>query len=300
MAEFQESEKKCRKFVVEQIYKTRVIGITKTWCPQRPLVEWRPQLENVGVLYLEYLWALIDLRCKARIQVRTMERKLYDAHPELDLLRKTNANDHDLRQINYDLQNRVEGTRGNEIKKLLDAADPETVRDHQRLMQVILHERTVGTMIKCYLWNLNERKIDGYWQKLPSDVTYKQWRKLYGNTAAFDYILDHPTALKNAKVIAEVAERGISGLKVTQSVDVHDNYIKHVAKYEDSHTRKKTEAVQSTTICANPACGKAGSEPGVQLSYCKRCRAVYYCCRQCQKKHWKEHKKTCRAPQRAT
>ena len=28
---------------------------------------------------------------------------------------------------------------------------------------------------------------------------------------------------------------------------------------------------------------------------CTACRAVYYCCKECQKKHWKEHKFQCKA-----
>lgn len=37
-------------------------------------------------------------------------------------------------------------------------------------------------------------------------------------------------------------------------------------------------------------CGKAA-----QL-LCSRCKAVRYCSRECQKAHWKEHKKVCKAP----
>jgi MYND finger/Domain of unknown function (DUF4470) len=38
--------------------------------------------------------------------------------------------------------------------------------------------------------------------------------------------------------------------------------------------------------CAN--CSSAGS-----TSRCSRCRRVYYCSRDCQRRHWKHHKKTC-------
>jgi len=42
--------------------------------------------------------------------------------------------------------------------------------------------------------------------------------------------------------------------------------------------------------CAN--CGVAAS-PTVKLSLCSRCRSVEYCCRDCQKQHWKTHKAAC-------
>jgi len=47
-------------------------------------------------------------------------------------------------------------------------------------------------------------------------------------------------------------------------------------------------------------CGrKTDGPPGVKFKKCSRCLVVRYCSDQCQKEHWKIHKKTCRAPQLA-
>ena len=45
--------------------------------------------------------------------------------------------------------------------------------------------------------------------------------------------------------------------------------------------------------CAN--CGILGESVGVKLNSCSRCKAVKYCGKACQLKHWKEggHKKIC-------
>ena len=46
-------------------------------------------------------------------------------------------------------------------------------------------------------------------------------------------------------------------------------------------------------VCAN--CGISGDSKGVKLNSCSQCKAVKYCGKACQLKHWKEggHKKVC-------
>ncbi len=48
-----------------------------------------------------------------------------------------------------------------------------------------------------------------------------------------------------------------------------------------------TEAL-ALPLCANPQCRslEGGSEADLKLSKCSRCRAVAYCCRECQAEHW--------------
>ena len=40
----------------------------------------------------------------------------------------------------------------------------------------------------------------------------------------------------------------------------------------------------------DPACAVCGKDSGIR---CSRCKQEYYCGRDCQVKHWKEHKKFC-------
>jgi hypothetical protein len=48
----------------------------------------------------------------------------------------------------------------------------------------------------------------------------------------------------------------------------------------------------STHKCAS--CGRRGSGSGVKLKPCSRCKAVFYCGVDCQRRHWKEgHKLSC-------
>lgn len=40
-------------------------------------------------------------------------------------------------------------------------------------------------------------------------------------------------------------------------------------------------------VCAGPDCSRGSTKT------CSRCRKVKYCCVECQRQHWSEHKKTC-------
>ena len=49
--------------------------------------------------------------------------------------------------------------------------------------------------------------------------------------------------------------------------------------------KKANPPVYSCVVCATPT-----------KTSCKVCREVYYCGHECQKKHWKEHKGSCKSP----
>jgi hypothetical protein len=48
--------------------------------------------------------------------------------------------------------------------------------------------------------------------------------------------------------------------------------------------------LEDLKMCAN-ACGKSGNKR------CARCQTTFYCSKECQTSHWKEHKQTCKAPE---
>ena len=52
------------------------------------------------------------------------------------------------------------------------------------------------------------------------------------------------------------------------------------------------------TACSNPLCNRTTSDP-TEFKQCARCLTASYCQRECQKQHWKIHKKSCVAPQKA-
>ena len=53
-------------------------------------------------------------------------------------------------------------------------------------------------------------------------------------------------------------------------------------------SKKATGA--AALACGNAACGKALAPPLLQ---CSKCKGEAYCCKACQKTHWKKHKKEC-------
>jgi hypothetical protein len=68
-----------------------------------------------------------------------------------------------------------------------------------------------------------------------------------------------------------------------------------VAAISNIFTEHQAEASSSsatpTKKCAS--CGTPESDPEKPLKPCSKCQTVRYCSRDCQKKDWKVHKKTC-------
>ena len=54
------------------------------------------------------------------------------------------------------------------------------------------------------------------------------------------------------------------------------------------------ESRENAKYCDYPGCMNEGDD-SQSLHACSLCRAVYYCGREHQEAHWKEHKKLCKA-----
>ena len=63
------------------------------------------------------------------------------------------------------------------------------------------------------------------------------------------------------------------------------------AEKKDSETEPTTHNGTPTELLCS-ACGKKGDK--CTLMKCRACKCVWYCDKDCQKKHWKEHKKECK------
>ena len=61
-------------------------------------------------------------------------------------------------------------------------------------------------------------------------------------------------------------------------------------KNEDAEEKGETTPATKLLLCS--ACGKEGDAH--TLKKCTACKCVWYCDKDCQNKHWKEHKKECR------
>merc|ERR1712096_377432 len=119
---------------------------------------------------------------------------------------------------------------------------------------------------------------------------YRRWAKKYGNTKFFDDFLDY-----RSDPLHELSNQLSSVLTGTESQARKQNeeFDKaYLHDYSKSHRRKKKEAPHRS--CSY--CHKSGRD--VQLTYCKGCRIAFYCNPQCQRSHWKEHKKACRQAQK--
>ena len=78
---------------------------------------------------------------------------------------------------------------------------------------------------------------------------------------------------------AAAAER-IGSMSLGKSVEEKDN--------ETEKTEAEENGTTPTKFCS--ACDKEGSA----LKKCTACKCVWYCDKECQNKHWKEHRKECK------
>ena len=64
-------------------------------------------------------------------------------------------------------------------------------------------------------------------------------------------------------------------------------------QYALINSKAAAQNSSGTHICAN---GEIGCSNAATLR-CSRCKNIWYCSKECQKKHWSTHKKQCKAPQ---
>lgn len=63
-------------------------------------------------------------------------------------------------------------------------------------------------------------------------------------------------------------------------------------KMSDMHQNKQKEDSKPQVIAVKGTCNECGNNQGEKLT-CSGCKNAYYCNKDCQKKHWKQHKKYC-------
>mmetsp|Transcript_12145 Transcript_12145/g.14126 ORF Transcript_12145/g.14126 Transcript_12145/m.14126 type:complete len:578 (+) Transcript_12145:128-1861(+) len=90
------------------------------------------------------------------------------------------------------------------------------------------------------------------------------------------------TEKHNANI--DIQDRG--NISVRKMAYQNGNMVSDMAKLFRKHGTKQSMDKRNTCIL----CGKCNDT----LSTCSRCKSVTYCSVECQKKHWKEHKKTCK------
>ena len=90
-----------------------------------------------------------------------------------------------------------------------------------------------------------------------------------------------PSTDENGTAAAAAAERHDSFPPAEPSVKTRK------VQPESSEDAKKNEA-PTKLFCS--ACGKESNT----LKKCDGCKCVWYCDKECQNKHWKEHKKECK------
>ena len=83
------------------------------------------------------------------------------------------------------------------------------------------------------------------------------------------------------------AAHQLGSMSIGESVEGKDDA--EPEKNEDAE--EKVETTPATKLLCS-ACGKEGDTH--TLKKCRACKCVWYCDKDCQNKHWKEHKKECR------
>jgi hypothetical protein len=84
-------------------------------------------------------------------------------------------------------------------------------------------------------------------------------------------------------------QEGMTKFK-TELKKVYDKCIKKGIFKEENANITVAFNTENKIVCA--LCHER-PEKGIKLSKCSKCLASYYCSKECQKSHWKEHKKVC-------
>jgi len=95
--------------------------------------------------------------------------------------------------------------------------------------------------------------------------------------------------LSRNKITADEKER-----QVRSFMNQTDRYLENPRK-RHRRARKNTTRGHETGETNKPACASCNTSNAEYK--CSRCRRVFYCSRDCQRRHWPEHKTVCRAPQ---
>ena len=106
-----------------------------------------------------------------------------------------------------------------------------------------------------------------------------------------------PPGVDMAALMKIVADAEAEGGMAQQDVEAA-----RAATEADDQERFEEELARENRMLSDAALGKTEGTPcakcgiGGAKKLCGRCRQVSYCSQECQKQHWKRHKKQCRAP----
>jgi len=86
---------------------------------------------------------------------------------------------------------------------------------------------------------------------------------------------------------------GTAGIAVSSLLDLAASLAETSVSATTLKAGASRAAIRDATPCAG--CGAAKPDAATAFKFCAACKAVMYCSRECQKAHWKKHKRECAA-----
>jgi len=128
--------------------------------------------------------------------------------------------------------------------------------------------------------------------KIKACGTHSKQAALSYNALGECYMELHQYDLARTNLEAALAFRQTEGETLDTRV-TRENLGRVCEEMGDLHGAREHRN-NGTNLCANNTCMDEPPENGLRLFSCSRCKAIYYCCKDCQKEDWKRHKVYCK------